>query len=127
MKSARYVELHYLRGEGLTPKRIIELIITGEYVEYINYFPADKDNIYFYKDLYEKWLDHKDKNFLEYMSYPNGKVLYDHVKDFPDSDLYLKAYNRNVKPSDIYCSGDVHARAKRFKNYLINTGLYESI
>lgn len=42
MKCDLYVSMHYLRGEGLTHRRIIYMIIRNEYDEYLTYFPDDR-------------------------------------------------------------------------------------
>lgn len=42
VKSPQYLAAHRLRGEGLTPKRIIEMVVIGEYEEYFAVFPEDK-------------------------------------------------------------------------------------
>lgn len=45
VKSPAYVAVHHLRGEGLNPKRICELVLTGETAEYLKYFPEDESYI----------------------------------------------------------------------------------
>lgn len=42
VKSPAYVAVHHIRGEGLSPKRIMQLVLSGEEDEYLNYFPEDK-------------------------------------------------------------------------------------
>lgn len=42
IKSPAYVAVHHIRGEGLNPKRIMQLVLTGEQDEYLNYFPEDE-------------------------------------------------------------------------------------
>ena len=41
VKSASYLICHRTRGEGLTPKRIAELVVQGEEEEYLSYFEED--------------------------------------------------------------------------------------
>ena len=50
VKSPAYVAAHRLRGEGLTHKRVIELVRTNEYAEYLSIFPEDSDQIKPYID-----------------------------------------------------------------------------
>lgn len=45
IKSPAYCAVHLLRGEGLNPKRIAELVLTGEQEEYLTYFPEDREYI----------------------------------------------------------------------------------
>lgn len=42
IKSPMYVAIHNIRGEGLTPKRIAQIVLTGECDEYLKYFPEDE-------------------------------------------------------------------------------------
>lgn len=45
IKSDAYVAVHHIRGEGLTTKRICDLVISGEQEEYLTYFPEDRVHI----------------------------------------------------------------------------------
>lgn len=42
VKSPQYLTAHRLKGDGLTPKRIIEMVVIGEYEEYFTVFPEDR-------------------------------------------------------------------------------------
>lgn len=42
VKSPAYVAVHHIRGEGLNPKRIMQLVLTNEQDEYLQYFPEDR-------------------------------------------------------------------------------------
>ncbi|MNF64841.1 RNA ligase [compost metagenome] len=42
VKSPAYFAVHAIRGEGLTPKRIMQLVLMNEQDEYLTYFPEDK-------------------------------------------------------------------------------------
>lgn len=44
VKSDAYVAVHHIRGEGLSPKRIAQLVLTGEQDEYLTYFAEDKQH-----------------------------------------------------------------------------------
>jgi hypothetical protein len=50
IKSPAYVAVHHIRGEGLNPKRISQLVLTGEAEEYLTYFPEDRNIIQPYMD-----------------------------------------------------------------------------
>ncbi|ANA49236.1 RNA ligase [Pseudomonas phage phiPMW] len=50
IKSPAYVAVHHIRGEGLNPKRIMELVLSGEHDEYLSYFPEDRPIIQPYVD-----------------------------------------------------------------------------
>jgi T4 RnlA family RNA ligase len=42
LKNPAYVAAHHLRGEGLNPKRLMDLLIMNEVDEYLSVFPEDK-------------------------------------------------------------------------------------
>lgn len=44
VKSDAYVAVHHIRGEGLSPKRIAQLVLTGEQDEYLTYFAEDRQH-----------------------------------------------------------------------------------
>lgn len=43
LKNPAYVAAHHLRGEGLTPKRVLDLLIMNEMDEYLSIFPEDAE------------------------------------------------------------------------------------
>lgn len=42
VKNPAYVAAHHLRGDGLNPKRIVDLVVMNEVDEYLSIFPEDK-------------------------------------------------------------------------------------
>lgn len=56
IKSPVYCAIHLIKGEGLNPKRIAELVLTGEQAEYIAYFPEDEKYITPYEFALEQLL-----------------------------------------------------------------------
>lgn len=52
IKNPAYVAAHHLRGEGLNPKRIKDLIIMNEVDEYLALFPEDKAVFWPYQDAF---------------------------------------------------------------------------
>lgn len=77
VKSPAYVAVHHIRGEGLNPKRIMQLVLTGEQDEYLNYFPEDKVVIDPYTDAF---------NRLTF----NIKSIYDTIHDIEDQKTFAK-------------------------------------
>lgn len=57
VKSPAYVAAHHIRGEGLNPKRVMELVLSGEQFEYLNYFPEDEAVIMPYVEAFLKLFD----------------------------------------------------------------------
>jgi hypothetical protein len=54
IKSPAYCAVHLLRGEGLNPKRICELVLTNEQEEYLTYFNEDRVHITPYVEILDK-------------------------------------------------------------------------
>lgn len=58
VKNPRYVAIHHLKNNGIiSPKRIVELITSGEYNEYISYFPEEKETFKTYFDAYDNLIN----------------------------------------------------------------------
>lgn len=57
VKSPAYVAVHHLRSEGLNPKRVMQLVLSGEQHEYLNYFPEDEVVIMPYVEAFLKLTD----------------------------------------------------------------------
>lgn len=56
VKNPAYVAAHHLRGEGLNPKRCLDLVILGEIDEYLAVFPEDSERLERHKDLLDRAL-----------------------------------------------------------------------
>lgn len=104
IKSPAYVAVHHIRGEGLNPKRISELVLSGESAEYLTYFPDDEVVIAPYVEAFEQlkdsmehayrgsWFIEDQKEFaLAVAKYPFKGVLFEARK--VDGDV-ISAFNR---------------------------------
>jgi T4 RnlA family RNA ligase len=89
IKSPAYVAVHHIRGEGLNPKRVMQLVLTNEQEEYLQYFPEDRNVIQPYIDakckldlhLVEaynaiKWIDNQKEYALAAKKYPFQSALF---------------------------------------------------
>jgi len=56
IKSPTYLAVHRIRGEGLTPKRIMQLVLMHEQDEYLIYFPEDAKYFTCYQESFRKLL-----------------------------------------------------------------------
>lgn len=54
IKAEAYLAVHAIRGEGLTQRRIAELVLTGEEEEYLAYFSEDRKHFTPYVDAFQK-------------------------------------------------------------------------
>lgn len=78
VKAEAYVTAHRTRGEGLTAKRICELVLMNEHEEYLAYFPQEREFFEpYYKTLFV---------FLELL-----ECEYDRVKNISDQKEFAVA------------------------------------
>lgn len=82
IKSPAYVAIHHIRSEGLNPKRIIDILLTGELDEYLTYFPEDKNHFKPYQEAIDKIL--RDVNEVWYSV--------KHITDQKEFALLVKDY-----------------------------------
>ncbi|KOC58565.1 Putative bifunctional polynucleotide kinase/RNA ligase [Habropoda laboriosa] len=62
IKSPQYVAVSHIRGEGLTSRRISELVLINEHEEYLNYFPEDAKYFTTYLNKYDEIISDIDTN-----------------------------------------------------------------
>lgn len=96
IKSPAYVAVHHLRGEGLNPKRMAQLVLTGELPEYLKYFPEDELVFDPYLEaLFELERDMKC-DWKSYRDLPTQKEFAMAVKDLPYSSVLFTARKLGV-------------------------------
>ena len=90
LKSPTYLAVHRLKGEGLTPKRIIDLVNMNEHEEYLTYFEDDRKYFEPYIKAYEVLFD--DINFIweKYKTVRDQKDFAMCVKDFPFASILFR-------------------------------------
>lgn len=104
IKSPAYVAVHHIRGEGLNPKRISQIVLTGETDEYLKYFPEDaahfepyvKAKVDLMNAMYGAWSSSRD---IE-----EQKAFALTVKDFPFSAVLFQTRQRHVSgvPASVF-------------------------
>jgi T4 RnlA family RNA ligase len=99
IKSPAYVAVHHIRGEGLTPKRIAELVVINEQDEYLKYFPEDADHFTAYIEALAFQLKSAQHHYYKNMHIENQKEFALSVKDMPYSHLLFQA--RKIKETNI--------------------------
>lgn len=91
VKSPAYLAIHHLKGEGIvTPKRMINLILTNESDEFLNYFPEYKELYDIYKSKYDKLVEYLDSNYEKLIS-----IKFESRKDlayYITKELYCPGY-----------------------------------
>jgi T4 RnlA family RNA ligase len=89
VKSPAYVAVHHIRGEGLNPKRIMQLVLVNEQDEYLQYFPEDREVFIPYVEakntldhqlhaVYNscKWIDNQKEFAVHAQQYPFKSALF---------------------------------------------------
>jgi len=95
VKSPAYLVCHRIRGEGLTPKRIAELVAITEEEEYLVYFPEDRQ--YFDPYIYarDSLLSEAEGVLNNSGSLESQKDFALAVKDYPYSALLFTARRKD--------------------------------
>lgn len=90
IKSPSYLIAHRIKGEGLTPNRIAEMVVINEYDEYLSIFPEDKK--YFTKYIFAWGLLLDELEFVskEFMSITDRKEFALKVKDYDMSAVLFQ-------------------------------------
>lgn len=91
IKSPAYLAVHAIRGEGLTPKRIMQLVLMNEQSEYLSYFPEDTDFFTPYITGLENLLQAVDITYDRFEGIAEQKQFALSVKDYPFSAVMFQA------------------------------------
>lgn len=118
VKNPAYVAAHHLRGDGLNPKRIMQLVLMGEVDEYLSIFPEDSEH-------FEKYLI--ANNILEQQiiqTWENNKSIENQkefallVKDYPFSGVLFQAKKTKQCPLNIFHTMPENFRLKVLTHYI---------
>lgn len=100
VKSPAYVAVHHIRGEGLTPKRIAELVVINEQEEYLTYFEEDRKFFTPYVEALEFQLKSAQHHYHKFRDIEDQKEFALCVKDYHYAQYLFQA--RKMGESDIY-------------------------
>ena len=107
IKLPSYLNLHLIRGEGLTMKRIYSLIYQGEVDEYVSYFEDDRSVIISVKKEIDTFCSKANLLFNKLkrkVGERNHKEMANAIKLSDMNEyfhLFMTAYRKNTKPSKI--------------------------
>lgn len=104
IKSPAYVAVHHIRGEGLNPKRIMQLVLVNEQDEYLTYFPEDRDVFAPYVKAKELLDIHMDAVYDAIKVTEDQKEYALKAKNFPFSAALFKARAANMPIWDAFAS-----------------------
>lgn len=94
LKSPTYIAVHRLKGENLSPKRIIDLVNMNEHEEYLTYFEEDRKYFEPYIKAYNVLFDDIDWVWEKYKNVKNQKDFAIYVKDFPFASILFRKRNQ---------------------------------
>lgn len=119
IKSPAYVAVHHVRGEGLTPRRMIDLVaVVNEIDEYLSYFPEDRSVVQPYIDAFESILDDSAKMWECFGGIEDRKEFALCVKDSPLATIMFNRRNHQKDAETTIRSMSDSARMNLFNTYL---------
>lgn len=102
VKSPAYLAVHAIRGEGLTPKRAMSLVLMNEQDEYLSYFPEDKSFFVPYEEALSRLLLMIERCWEEHKDVEDQKEFALLVKDQPFSAVLFQARGKNQDPVHVF-------------------------
>lgn len=102
VKSPAYVAVHHIRGEGLSPKRIMQLVLINEQEEYLNYFPEDENFFTPYVEALSYLLRRINTEWAQYGDIQDQKEFALWVKDLPFSAVLFQTKQKKIDPCDVF-------------------------
>lgn len=110
VKSPAYVAVHHIRGEGLSPKRIMQLVLINEQDEYLNYFPEDENFFTPYVEGLQQLLDDIAVVYDRFEGVVEQKEFALSVKDYPFSGVLFQARQKKRAVIETF-----HEQSESFK------------
>ena len=102
VKAEAYVAAHHIRGEGLSPKRIAELVLSGECDEYLTYFDGDRPHFVPYIEALEGLEREMEEVYTHVRNIEGQKEFALAVKDFPYSSVMFTARKTGGCPTHCF-------------------------
>lgn len=118
IKSPVYLAVHAIRGEGLTPKRIKQLVLMNEQDEYLTYFPEDEEHFTKYVMAFSNMKEDIISVFENNSDIEDQKEFALVVKDYPYSACLFQAKNSGKNPLHIFNSMRESFKIKVLDNYM---------
>lgn len=117
VKSPVYVAVHRLRGEGLSTKRVLELVTMQEQDEYLAYYPEEKHFFIPYVESYKAMLEDMQEIYEENKGIESQKEFALAVKDTVYSAVLFRARNHGTSVLDAFEAQDFNWKTKTLAAY----------
>lgn len=118
VKNPAYVAAHHLRGEGLNPKRLMQLVIMNEKDEYLSIFPEDTEHFEKYVEGYNTMLQEMVSTWDKVSGIGDQKEFALAIKHLPSSGVLFKARKNGENIGHTYNSFDENFKLKCLANYI---------
>ena len=124
IKGETYVQLHHLRGDVVTPKRIMTLVLSNEDGEFLNYFPEFSN---FFNEVKAKYLAYTEKVFKE-LCYAEDNWIVQLRDGLATRKDYAQWVQKNATNKSIMFSyADGKLEPEELKHFLANNFAPEKI
>lgn len=101
IKSPQYLICHRIKGEGLNPKRIMQLVLMNEQEEYLAYFPEDRKYFEPYREALNQIISEIESCYALYQNIELQKDFALAVKDNTFSAALFQARAKKLDP--VHC------------------------
>lgn len=116
IKSPAYVVAHRIKGEGLTPKRIMQLVLMNEVDEYLAYFEEDRKFFEPYVNALSNGLELMKEVFVQFKDIEDQKEFALKVSKFNFSAILFKARSSGKSVVEVF-----HAQTEQSKMRLLSS------
>lgn len=116
IKSPAYVVAHRIKGEGLTPKRIMQLVLMNEVDEYLAYFEEDRKFFEPYVNALNAGLELMEEVFIQFEGIEDQKEFALKVSKFNFSAVLFKARSSGKSVAEVF-----HAQTEQSKMRLLSS------
>lgn len=118
IKSPAYLVAHRIRGEGLSPKRIMQLVLMNEVDEYVAYFEEDKKFFDPYVSALETGIEMMKEVFERYKEIEDQKKYALAVNGYDFSAILFKARSTGKKVSEVFHSQTEQAKMRLLSHWV---------
>lgn len=118
IKSAAYVAVHHIRGEGLNDRRCCELVLSGEQEEYLTYFPEDRGVVKPYAESLGKMLAGLEESMLLCGGIVDQKEFALAIRDIPGKSVLFSARKFKISVKEAFKSATLTSQVDMLKNFM---------
>lgn len=112
IKSPAYCAVHLIRGEGLNPKRTMELVLTNEQEEYLSYFPEDRSFVEVYSNALSSLLTEMQLKYNEVKDIVEQKEFACTIKELQYSSILFRARKNKISTTQAFYDSQLSLQLK---------------